>query len=69
MQLFVSTTFYQQTATNVTEVLRKLKGLDIDHVVVFIDIGDVDDEANYYYECENQNNVCMYSWAKQYNIN
>ena len=32
MQLFVSTTFYQQTATNVTEVLRKLKGLDIDGV-------------------------------------
>ena len=32
MQLFVSTTFYQQTPTNVTEVLRKLKGLDIDGV-------------------------------------
>ena len=32
MQLFVSTTFYKQTATNVAEVLRKLKDLDIDGV-------------------------------------
>ena len=45
-----------------------LKGLDIDHVVVFIDISDVDDE-NQYYECEDQNNVCRYSWHNQSNIN
>jgi len=45
------------------------KGLDIDHVIVFIDISDIDDEANYYYECEDQNNVCMHSWHKQSNIN
>ena len=46
-----------------------LKGLDIDHVVVFIDISDIDDEANYYYECEDSNNVCGYSWHNQSNIN
>ncbi len=45
-----------------------LKGLDIDHVVVFIDISDIDDEANYYYECEDSNNVCVYSWHNQSNI-
>ena len=46
-----------------------LKGLDIDHVVVFIDISDIDDEANYYYECEDSKNVCGYSWQNQSNIN
>ena len=45
------------------------KGLDIDHVVVFIDISDIDDEANYYYECEDSKNVCGYSWQNQSNIN
>jgi len=45
-----------------------LKGLDVDHVVVFIDISDVDDEANHYYECEDQNGVCTYSRYKQSNI-
>jgi len=45
-----------------------LKGLDIDHVVVFIDISDIDDENNYY-ECEDSNNACMHPWANYSNIN
>jgi hypothetical protein len=46
-----------------------LKGLNIDHVVAFIDISDIDDEASNYYECEDSNNVCVYSWYNQSNIN
>ena len=35
------------------------KGLKIDHVIVFIDISDIDDEANNYIECNNK--VCTNS--------
>ncbi len=34
------------------------KGLKIDHVVVFLDISDIDDEANYYEKCNNSLKIC-----------
>ncbi len=34
------------------------KGLKIDSVIVFLDISDIDDEANYYEQCQNNSNVC-----------
>lgn len=34
------------------------RGLKPDHVFVFIDISDIDDEANYYIKCENNDFVC-----------
>jgi len=33
------------------------KGLDAEHVIVFVDISDIDDEF-YYYHCENNISVC-----------
>ena len=34
------------------------RGLKADHVIIFVDISDIDDEANYYTKCKNSDYVC-----------
>ena len=45
------------------------RGLKADHVIIFVDISDIDDEANYYTKCKNSDYVCDKKKINKINLN